>query len=627
MLAAALPALALYARTFCRTAYGEFDSAEFATIVPTGGVPHAPGYPLYLLFARAVQALYPGPAGAGVNFANCLLGACGAALAFTLVKRFTDDRPVALAASWTLAASFTYWYMSVVAEVYVAQAVMELLTLLALVLRRPRTFALLLGLCFANHPSSVLVAPPLVLGLLLDPVMRREARQRWPVLLALFCLPVVLYAYFPIACHFSSHPGFWVKELSIDLARPRDLIPYMTLRHYPRELYRFEPLFMLQETSYLAACLLQDFGAAGTLLGLAGLLLLARRRPAQGTALFLATAAQMGFYLAFTAVDKFTMFCPSLALFSVGIGVGEAELTARAGRGRPLLLGAFFLLPLMLAGRNFSTLDKSAYRATDDYARDVLGRVEKGAVIISGWQAATMLDYATTMLGMRPDVDVRHDGLALLAACQRIGVELGDPRGRFALEGELMGALKNGLPLYATFVGPELASSFEREAVGPIFRLRRRRAPSFFDAMPPDWPTAAKAVFGGAELLSLEMQPPVVRAGQIAKLRYRWRLRDPAALDTTIRLVVRRPGSPEPVPLGTTRFRWQLHALGMLRAKDAQAHAGSLLEETLDFTMPPPGSDTELEPGDYELAVRYGKSPASLAGAFKVLASAPAAAR
>lgn len=620
LLLAALPALALYSLTFCRTAYGEFDSAELATIVPTGGVPHAPGYPLYVIVARALAACFPGEPAAGVNFASALLGAAGVALAFALVRRLTGNRLAALVAAWSMAASFTYWYMSCIAEVYVAQAAMELATALALVARRPRVFALCMGLCFALHPASVLVAGPFGLGLFLDRRMRRVAAARWRAMGALFCAPVVLYFYFPIACHVSSHPGFWVKELGIDLARPADLLEYMTLRHYPKELYRFEPAFMVSEIGYLGQCLVQDFTAPGAILATAGLLLLLKRRRAAAVAIGLGAVAQMSFYLAFTAVDKFTMFCPAMALFAVGIGVAAAE-TSRAWRRAGWVLLA---LPVVLVITHYERVDKSGYEASNLYARDVLSRLEPGAVVIAGWQAATMLDYATAMRGMRPDVDVRHDGLALLAACRRIGVELGDPRGRFALEGELLAVLRNGLPLYATFVGPELTSSFEREAVGPAFRLRRRRTPGIFETLPADWPRGPQASFPGAELRSLQMRPARVRAGEIAKLVYRWRLLDPSALDTLIRLVVTREGSAEPIPLGTTRFRWQLHALGMLRAKAARVAPGVFLEETFDFTLPPIGSDTALAPGRYTLGVRFGREPARAAGGFEVLAPSAA---
>lgn len=614
ILAAALPPLAIYTATVCRTAFGDFDSAEFATAVPLGGVPHAPGYPLYMLFARVVSALFAGHPALGVNFASSLAGSLGCAAMFVLVLRLTASPLAGLTAAWTLAVSFTYWLLSVVAEVYVFQAALELALLAACASGSPAAIALFLGLGLANHPSTVLVAVP-VLFFLFGNADRRRVLRAAPVRhLLLFCTPGLLYLYLPIACHTSAHPGFWVRELGLDLASPSQLWWYLSLKAYPSILYRFEPAYLFQEFSFALACLVQDLGLPGTALAAAGWVILPRRNPAMGRLLLATAGVQLGFYLGFTASDKFTMFCPAFAVLTAGVGIAVAAALEGTGpKARPAVAALLLLLPAGLCVVHWPEVDKSGYRASDAFAEAVLSRVDKGATVLAGWQAATVLDYFASVRGMGPGVEVRHYSLALQAAGMRLRRPVRDLAVAETVAAGLADEALAGRPIYATFGTPELVTHFERQPVGSIYKLTLRGPVAVLEQKPSDWPVGPALVTAGpVELLGLDVVPPVARAGQIVRLRYRWRLGSRDALGRVARTEVVSRDTGKPVGLGLEARRSQDHRIGLPSVRTANSGGPVFVDETLDFSLAPARSDTALAPGDYRLAVGLSPEPSAV---------------
>jgi hypothetical protein len=140
--------------------------------------------------------------------------------------------------------------------------------------------------------------------------------------------------------------------------------------------------------------------------------------------------------------------------------------------------------------------------------------------------------------------------------------------------------------------------------VGSIYRLTLRRPVTVASAQPADWPTGTPLLTAGpVELMSLELTPRVARAGQLVRLRYRWRLRDGRAVGLIARTEAVSSGTGRPVGLGLEARRHQAHRIGLPSLRPAAASGPLHVDETLDFSLAPARSDTALAPGDYRLAV------------------------
>jgi hypothetical protein len=151
------------------------DSGDLAAAVATGGVPHPPGYPTYLLLGQIFKRL---PFGDTAYRLNLMSAACASLavtiLALTIYQTLSSTislspslaRFCALSASLALAFSPTFWSQAVIAEVYALNTLfMALLFYGALQVRSTNDRTLvpalwgLWGLSLGNHLSAILFSP------------------------------------------------------------------------------------------------------------------------------------------------------------------------------------------------------------------------------------------------------------------------------------------------------------------------------------------------------------------------------------------------------------------------------------------------------------------------------------
>ena len=80
----------LYLLTATRTLQGG-DTAEFTLVAALGGVPHPPGYPLYVLLARGFAQLPLGPLPFRVSLLSVVCGAAAATMVTRILRRLTGS--------------------------------------------------------------------------------------------------------------------------------------------------------------------------------------------------------------------------------------------------------------------------------------------------------------------------------------------------------------------------------------------------------------------------------------------------------------------------------------------------------------------------------------------------------
>lgn len=450
------------------------DVGELQFVPYTLGLAHPTGTPFYILLGKLWTML---PLGPNVAWRMNLLSAVAASLAVLVVychlywctKRFVP----ALTAALCLAFGLVFWEQATMADKYAFNALLVALILyLALrwgETRSPATLNLLTftyGLSLTHHRSMVLFAPTLLgyiwwhekSGLWCD--WRRLLR-----LAAFFVAPLLFYLYLPWAEARNLPPGTW---------HPRTLVDWY---HYLMDtgqigyLY-IDPADVVERVLFYARTLQRDFAWVGLFLGVGGLIVQYRRRPAD--AIFLLISFGLHAFLAANhhLPRQWTFFIPSFIVFTLWLGeaLGAVwtgfECLPRLGRGRVLLMVVLALVMLALPLASFrdrfrlyreahygaGILDVWRQALKQGLTGERIGRaitgVEQDAVIVSDWEQATPLWYYQQVERWRPDVQIIYPVERLSEAAAR------------------------GRPLYITRNHPGLTERWHPSSSGPLIWLR-----------------------------------------------------------------------------------------------------------------------------------------------------------
>ena len=213
--------LALYACTLAPTVGGG-DSGELTAAAVTGGVPHPPGYPVFVLLARLFAALPFGPSIAWrVNLLSAVSTAAAAGLLCATVQLWTATAAAGLLAAGLFGTNPLVWHYATTAEVFGLNAMFGALALyLWLHIERAPARRLVFALAFAcglamgNHHTFVFIGAPVLVRSLW--VARRELRTSGVALAALCgALGLLPYAYLAIASR-STAAVSWGDESTLD---------------------------------------------------------------------------------------------------------------------------------------------------------------------------------------------------------------------------------------------------------------------------------------------------------------------------------------------------------------------------------------------------------------------------
>lgn len=417
-------ALGVYLATLAPTitwSHDAADSGELVTAVYTGGIPHPPGYPTYLLLA-APFAHWPGwePA-RGVNLFSALCAALAASLValagWHLQARssFPHFLRASIAAGAGLSFAFapTQWSQAVVAEVYALHSAFAALLLLLMAHETAGEFAgrncipaaaFILGLGLGNHLSLALMAPVLALTAL----SRRRCDRRPIALLlpaGLFLVGLGVYLILPIRA---------AADPPVNWGDPRTWERFWWLvsgRLYQRFFFRLPLGALPGRLSAWAALLRQQFGLVGIGIALAGVWYGWHQHRRWTLLAGLIYLLFVIYAMGYDTADSYIYLIPSYAVVGVWIAQGMAGLAQdilsveRIRRLWPILAGTILLLPLSAMVRNWQGMDLSQDWLALAYAEESLAVTLPDAVIFTHGDAPTFaLWYAHYALGRRPDV-------------------------------------------------------------------------------------------------------------------------------------------------------------------------------------------------------------------------------
>jgi hypothetical protein len=494
--------LGIYLYTLCPTIYWE-DSAAFSSVHVLLGIPHSPGFPIYVLLGRLFLQLSIGNSAFLSNLMSAFWGSLSLVVLFFMIsslKRNDEDNLaphnlISLLSSIVgvlfLAFTSSFWLQAVRAEVYSLNMFFTVvLILLAMKLAKDDSsidsfklfvlFSFVFGLSLANHPLLIVtLAPAFLLYFLMTDARRFLILPRLMVGMFFFLLGTSVYLYLPIRASLSPAVN-WGNPSTVS-----GLISYLLRTSQPTAASTSVGFPYLQRLGFNLSFPVIQFGLAFFWLGIVGALTLYslnRKKFLFTFCIFILNLLTASWATDFSLrnYDLLGYLLPSLSIFAIWFALGmnfvltwlagrlKAEPKATAsGKGLVLNHGIWYIIlviiilsPLIQVYRNYAACNKRSQTWAYRYADQILSSVKKNAIILVGDDnTLTPLWYVNLALGRRPDVKIisitalRQTGYREQIRQQHTGIKL--PSGVTRDPGEL--ALKisqlnsNDFPIYTTY--------------------------------------------------------------------------------------------------------------------------------------------------------------------------------
>lgn len=481
MAALGVVAVSLYAATTCPTIYW-YDSAEFVVAGATLGIPHAPGYPVYVWFAHLFTRL-PLDAAYAVNLMSAVFGAADVVLVFAVARRLGASRLAAAIGALLLFGGPVFWHNAVVAEVYTPGLFGLLLTWWFalgawhegkawMALAAAAVAGASLGLHYFVATTGLGLAW-LVLWRGLDPagplssfIERQNLARRLGVAAA--CLPAVALG----ACVFLWLPHRAAQAPPINFGRVNDLDRFVAYLRGTGFMNLFGEVDTWGRLKTIGGLLLRNTGWVGLPLAAAGLAGLARRRPSAALALSLGVLGNLWFFWRYLVRDVEVFFLPAIALLCIAAAFGVdglAGLGPRTGDheslkdepdppawrrwASPAVAGFVGLVMIVIT---LPEVDRGADRSAAEYGERIVEELPPDSVVLfyqtpeESFGASVFLVYHQLYLRSRPDVHI---------------VDRPPPQAVAQM-------LTAGYPVWAFADPPALTQHFHIERGGPLLRVR-----------------------------------------------------------------------------------------------------------------------------------------------------------
>lgn len=434
-----------YVFTLCPTIYWE-DSAAFCAVHSLLGIPHSPGFPVYIILGRLFTLLPFAGSAFYSNLMSAFWGSAALSMLFLLILEIQRQtrldrwlsKLTAITAVLFLGFSSSFWLQAIRAEVYSLNIFFSLvLTFLVLKWRRSSSasneakalllFFFILGLSLTNHPLLIItLIPGFLLFILLKDYSVLLSPKRLILLAIFFLLGMSVYLYLPIRSGLLpainwGKPDSW-SNLSAYLLRTSQSGGSSSALDIP----------YLNRLWFNLSFPVDQFGLPLFWLGVVGAVSMFK---SSRSALFLTFAVFGLNVLTATWAADFSVrnydllgyLLPSLCMFTIWFALGLRAVLAWMLKEARIInsapqkdifktlthLAAYtaflvvLLLPVFQLGKNVKQCNKRSQIWAHTYASRTLNSVEKNALILVGDDnTLTSLWYLNLSENRRPDVKI-----------------------------------------------------------------------------------------------------------------------------------------------------------------------------------------------------------------------------
>ena len=426
----------VYFLTAAPTLFG-WDSAEFAATAYTLGVPHATGYPTFVLLGKLFTFLPIGDIAYRLNLMSAFFAAATVTVVYLTSFFLTRRMILSVAAAGALAFSYFFWASAVVTEVYALHAFLNAATIYLLLLWRSGGRDRLLyagifawGLSFGNHMTTVLMGPAVGFLVVMGIWERRITGRHLLPLAVCFLAPLTVYLYLPLRYLADAVPyvmSYYTADGELVRTNPTTLQgmwEVITARQFAGFFRAHQGPQYIDQLGQLMFTVYANFLGAGLALGLLGIIrnfLVDKGRLIFLGLIFLTT---MLFFADYGAMDKYFMFVTGYIVWSIWIAEGfylvfsrmesswpdgwPARLRgASARRPRRVRWEALSLLLLVAAlWVNFSYTNLSSFTHFQDTYPGIMESFEPNALVLAWWADVSPMQYYQQVEGLRPDIQL-----------------------------------------------------------------------------------------------------------------------------------------------------------------------------------------------------------------------------
>jgi 4-amino-4-deoxy-L-arabinose transferase-like glycosyltransferase len=384
----------------------------------TGGVAHAPGFPLLTMLGRAFAALPIEPAPFRVSLLSALAAAGTTAIVALTARRLGASPSASVVGALAFATAPVVWRWSVVPEAFPLNDLLVAATVGALVAwqtgGRDRWLllaALAGGSALAHHQTAVLLAPAGLLALWHERTRLRARPRSLAASAVLLLVGFLPYAYVPLAGD-GSAPWRWADARTLG-----DVMDLITRRSYGSA--QLSNVASLQGGSPLVrvGLLLGSYAPLEALLVLAGAVMAWRERRWYATEVGVAVLFAGPLFIAYANLDpanavsrsvleRFFLLPHVLVAPLMPLGIAYlAHLAPRSVVPPGWVVGAAALAVAIAAALAYASVDRREDHVARSYGLDILQSADQGAVLLTAGDDATLaVAYLQAVEGVRPDV-------------------------------------------------------------------------------------------------------------------------------------------------------------------------------------------------------------------------------
>ena len=389
LVAAAVAAVtfALYVATLQPDFGGPEDTPKFQFIGYVLGIPHPPGYPLYVLLSHAFVALPIGTIAYRANLFSAVMAALACSLVYVIGRQLGARRWTSLCAALGLATGASFWRSAVFAEVYSLAAVMAALTIALLLAWGARggagrllaaigAFAFGLG----NHLTIVGIAPAVAFYVFVRG--RRVLTVRTIAASALVLFLGVAQYYLIVIRTRQEAPYLETRASNVI-----DLIGVVTAERFAGQRFAFGPSVLLTDhLPALTSLIARELGIVGTVMFLLGVAAGLRRANAR---LVLGAAAGLFGMVLNISGDLKGFITPLMALLwpFTALAVDAIAKRARSIGGGDriasgLIVAAAAIMPMNNVVANYNEADESGHTEDARFLRAAFRQLPDGAAFV-----------------------------------------------------------------------------------------------------------------------------------------------------------------------------------------------------------------------------------------------------